>query len=149
MKSKSALLLPLLSVAALLVGYWIWGDFLKSQRFECNARVYTTLVTNACNKSSAVDVFLSLQEDGKGYLLVSGTHSCENTPLVKLDSVVRFTYYKEGGYYSLHLGPRSPSLIELFDVLRYDDVKLKFTRLDNIEYIVSSPLETLMICTAD
>lgn len=149
MKNKFALLLPSLVVVALFVGYWDWESSEQDKRFECRARVYTKLIANADNKSSSMDVFLSLHGDGKGYLLVSGTYSVPKTPLVEVDSVVNFTYRRDGGYYSLHLGQRSPAVTEIFDVLKYDDIKVKFTHLVNNDYIVSSPIETLMLCTAD
>lgn len=149
MKSKSALLLPLLSVVALSVGYWIWMSIEQDRGFECGARMHTKHIADASNKSSAVDVFLSLHVDGKGYLLISGAYSSPKTPLVNLDSLVNFTYRRDGGYYSLHLGQRSPAVIELFDVLKANDLKIKFTHLDSNDYIVSSPIETLMLCTVD
>jgi hypothetical protein len=111
--------------------------------------VYSKLVGSTSTKRSVVDVFLSLHGDGKGYLLVSGTHSVPKAPLVKLDSVVNFTYGKEGGYHSLHLGQRSPAVIELFEVLKYDDIKVKFTHVHSLDYLVSSPIETLMLCMVD
>jgi hypothetical protein len=81
--------------------------------------------------------------------LVSGTHSCPKTPLVELESVVNFTYSRKGGYYSIHLGQRNPAVIELFDALKDDDIKVKFTKVDDNNYIVSSPIETLMVCTTN
>lgn len=149
MKSKLSLLLLMAAVAALCVGYWVWGGIGPGKEFECRARVYTRLIDNACNKSSTLDVFLSLHREGAGYLLVSGTHSCPKTPLVELESVINFTYRREGGYYSIHLGQRSPAVIALFDVLKDDDIKVKLTNVGDNDYIVSSPIETLMICTAD
>lgn len=69
--------------------------------------------------------------------------------MVALDSVVSFTYSRDGGYYSLHLGQRGPAISELFDVLKYEEVKIKFTHLDSNDYIISSPIATLMLCTID
>jgi len=149
MKSKLSFLLLMGAVTALCIGYWIWSGIGPDKEFECRARVYTRLIDNVCNKSSTVDVFLSLHRDKTGYLLVSGTHSCPKTSLVELKSVINFTYYTEGGYYSIHLGQRNPAVIALFDVLKDDDIKIKFTNVDDNDYIVSSPIETLMICTAD
>ncbi|CAI1939488.1 hypothetical protein [Serratia fonticola] len=149
MKIKLVLLLMMAAVVALSVGYWVWEADDPDSQFECRSRVYSKLIDNACNKSSTVDVFLSLQGDGEGYLLVSGTHSCPQTPLVELESIVNFTYSRKGGYYSIHLGQRNPAVIELFDALKDDNIKVKFTKVDDNNYIVSSPIETLMVCTTN
>lgn len=117
--------------------------------FECRARVYISLLANAVPKRSVVGVFLSLHGAGTGYLVVPGLHSVPKAPLVKVDSVVNFTYGKEGGYHLLHLGQRSPAVTELFEVLKYDDIRVKFIHVDSNDYIVSSPIETLMLCTVD
>jgi hypothetical protein len=149
MKKKFSLLFMIAAVVALSVGYGIFGGVDPGSKFECRARVYSKLIANACDKTSTVDVFLSLHGDGEGYLLVSGTHSCPKTPLVELESVVNFTYSRKGGYYSIHLGQRNPAVIELFDALKDDDIKVKFTKVDDNNYIVSSPIETLMVCTTN
>lgn len=149
MKNKLFLLLPLVVIAVMSVAYFTWGSFERDKGFECRARVYTKLIANTCNKSSALDIFLSMHGDGKGYLLVSGTHSCPKTVLVELDSVINFTYSRTGGYYSIHLGQRSSAIMEFFDILKYDDLKIKVTKVDNDDYIISSPIETIMTCTAE
>lgn len=149
MKNKLEPWLTVLAVVALFVGSWVWGYLEQDKRFECHARVYSKLIANTYNKSRVVDVFLSLHGDGKGYLLVSGTYSVPKAPLVKLDSVVNFTYAREGSFRSLHLDLRTSAVIEFFEVLKYDDIKIEFTRVDSHDYLVSSPIETLMLYTVD
>lgn len=149
MKNKMLLLMCLAAAVGLSVLYWGWSSRDGDKRFECRARVYTKLIANACDKTTTTDVFLSLHGDGKGDMLVSGTHSCSNTPLVELESTVNFTYSREGAYYSIHFEPRDPAVSKLFSVLKDDYIKIKFTNVEDNDYIVSSPIETLMMCTAD
>ncbi|OAT33502.1 type IIA topoisomerase subunit B [Buttiauxella ferragutiae ATCC 51602] len=149
MKNKMLLLMCLVVAVGLSVLYWGWSTRDVDRGFECRARVYTKLIANACDKTTTTDVFLSLHGDGKGDMLVSGTHSCSNTPLVELESMVNFTYSREGAYYSIHFEPRDPAVSKLFSVLKDDYIKIKFTNVEDNDYIVSSPIETLMMCTAD
>lgn len=148
MKVKFSLLLLFLT-AAVFMGYWGWKNLALDNGFECRGRVHAKLIANACNKSSVVDVFLSMHGNGEGYLLVAGTHSCPKTTLKTINGVVDFTYTREGSYYSMHMGKRSPEMIELFDVLNHDDIKIKVTEVNNDDYIISLPFETLMMCTED
>lgn len=140
----TALLMAVIVILTLLIGKQ--QDIGSS--FECHARVYTKLIANACNKSSVVNVFLSMQ-DGKGELLVSGTHTCPRTPLATLHGTARFTYTREGSYFLLHLQPRSTEVIELFDVLKDDDIKLKITPLNSNDYMLETPIKTVLLCTTE
>lgn len=149
MKNKVFLLVFLMAAVGLFVLYWGGASRDVGKGIECRARVYTKLIANACDVRTTVDVFLSLRGDGKGDLLVSGTHSCLNTPLEELESIVNFTYSREGGYYSIHFGSRNPAVSKLFNVFKDDDIKIKFTSVGDNDYIVSSPVETLMVCTAE
>ncbi len=56
---------------------------------------------------------------------------------------------KEAGYYAIHMGERNPELANIFKVLKYDDIKLKISRVNTWDYILSLPNQTLMICTED
>ncbi|CAI1939858.1 Uncharacterised protein [Serratia fonticola] len=149
MKTKIKPSLLLLTTAVVVTAYWSWESQRQGSGFECRGRVHTKLIANACNKSSVVDVFLSMHGDNKGYLLVSGTHSCSKTAPRAINGTVDFTYEREGSYYSIHMGQRHPELVELFDILKDDDIKIKVTSVNNGDYILTSPIETIMMCTED
>ncbi|CAI0995484.1 TPA: hypothetical protein ACSTLY_003558 [Serratia fonticola] len=149
MKNKMFMLMCLVGVVGLCVLYWGGAGRDMGKGFECRARVYTKLIANSCDKTTTMDVFLSLRGDGKGDVLVSGSYSCQNTSSEELESLVNFTYSREGAYYSIHFEPRDPAVSKLFNVLKDDNIKIKFTNVDDNDYIVSSPIETLMMCTAD
>ena len=150
MKTKNKALLGAALLMTIIV-FLMFGIGKKQDiepSFECHARVYTKQIANNCNKSSMVNVFLSMR-DGKGELLVSGTHSCPRTPLVTLLGIARFAYTREGSYYLLHMEPRSPEVIELFDVLKEDYLKLKITPLNSYNYVIETPIKTVLLCTTE
>lgn len=47
------------------------------------------------------------------------------------------------------MGERNPELINIFKVLKYDNIKLKISRVNTWDYLLSLPNQTLMICTED
>lgn len=151
MKNKSKVLflgsIFLIATAVFLI-ITISGQKVTDSGFICHARVYTKLVSNACNKSSMLDVVLSMQK-GKGELMVSGTHTCPRTPLASQQGSVHFTYMREGNYYRFHMQPRSPGVVELFEVLKDDKIKLKITPLNSDDYIIETPIKTVFLCTAE
>ncbi len=147
MKTKLSLVL-LLVVIVVFLGYFGWRSLPQRADFECRARMHAKmLVANGCNKNSVVDIFLSVRADGSGYLLASGTHSCQKDELKSITSIVNFTSKKEGNYSSVHMSERSPGMLQLFNGLKNDDIKVKVTEVTNNDYIISSPIETFMMCT--
>ncbi|MEW5558816.1 hypothetical protein AB1287_00915 [Enterobacter asburiae] len=151
MKNKSKVLFLgsiFLIVTVIVLMVTISGQKVTDSGFVCHARVYTKLVSNACYKSSMLDVVLSMQK-GEGELMVSGTHTCPRTPLASLQGSVRYTYVREGNYYRLHLQPRSPEMVELFEVLKEDNIKLKITPLNSNDYMIETPLKTVFLCTVE
>ncbi|MGQ8776486.1 hypothetical protein ACUTQ5_19235 [Serratia sp. NA_112.1] len=126
-----------------------WGKNDRNQSFECRAKLSTLMASEVCqgnDMTSLLDVFLSFQENGKGYFIVLGRYSCPNEPPKLVDGMVDFIYKKEGKYYSLNLENRTKSLINLFKVLQYEKMKIKITELEKNNFILSLPLETPILC---
>ncbi|HGM5491174.1 TPA: hypothetical protein ACKP1B_002828 [Serratia fonticola] len=146
MKIKLSLLVLLVVISSMYLG---WREWRKDRSFECRARINSKLDANGCNKTSAIDTFLALHGNGKGYMVLSGSYSCPNTELKTIDSTIDFTYQKAGGYYSLHLGPRSPEVIKLVGSLKNDEVKFKLTEMANGDYIITTPIQTVLMCTTE
>ncbi|WP_145493970.1 hypothetical protein [Yersinia aleksiciae] len=147
-KTKLSLVL-LLVIMVIFLAYFGWRNQLQQGDFECRARMHAKLMANDCNKNSVIDIFLSARKDGSGYLLASGTHTCQKGELKSITGIVNFTSHKEGNYYSVHMSERSPGMLELFNGLKNDDIKVKVTQVNNHDYIISSPIETFMMCTTD
>nr|WP_314266584.1 hypothetical protein [uncultured Moellerella sp.] len=145
-KTKFSLILMLL-IMVVFSAYLGWGHRSKQGDFECRARMHAKLIDNTCGKNSVMDVFLSMHHDGKGYFLVSGSHSCPKTESKSITGIINFTYDREGSYYSINMSQRSPDMIELFNGLKNDNIKIKITEMNNDNYIISSPIETFMLCT--
>ncbi|MCW6651912.1 hypothetical protein, partial [Yersinia ruckeri] len=95
------------------------------------------------------DVFFSMQNNGEGYLLVSGTYSCHDSEQTSVDGMIRFKHKKEGSYHSIDFDNKNKELSEIFDVLNYDNIKIKITELSNNDYIISTPIETIMVCSKE
>ncbi|MDN0111787.1 hypothetical protein [Yersinia mollaretii] len=148
MKTKLSLVL-LLVMMVVFLAYLGWRSLPQQSEFECRARMHAKLIANDCNKNSVVDIFLSIHNDGTGYLLASGTHSCPKTAIKSIRGIIDFTYRKEGRYYAIHMSKRSPDMLEIFNGLKNDDIKVKVTKVNNNDYIISSPIETFMMCTKE
>ncbi|SNY75301.1 hypothetical protein [Enterobacter sp. CC120223-11] len=145
---KSKMLPLLLIVLVALVSFRVWRTMTADKKIECHARIHTNFTSNQCSAKNVLDVFMSMI-GGEGYFYVSGSRSCSTALLKQSSSIVKFSYTREGNYYALHLGPRSEDAVKLFSVLKDNDVRLKVTPLNNDDYIVSTPFETLMMCTND
>ncbi|MEW5558807.1 hypothetical protein AB1287_00865 [Enterobacter asburiae] len=111
--------------------------------FECRAKVSIQNQTTLSSKH--LDFFISMNEKNKGYILVTASSAEERKDISR---VVYFNYTKEGNYYSLHLKKREPILESLLWILKYDDVKIKIVPVSAPDYILSSPMETILLCTA-
>lgn len=136
-----------LSLAAMTAFFVYQNQTSDTQGFECLARLRTAVSTDDCRKESVSDVFISLQAGGKGYIIASGAWSCERAPASHVDGIINFSWLKQGEYYSIHTMERNSHLETIFSVLKYQNIKLKKTKLNSSDYILTLPNETLMICT--
>jgi hypothetical protein len=115
--------------------------------FECRGRITTRNLGGDCNRSSVADIFLSMYSKGNGYLLASGSWSCENTEEHPIDGIQNFTFNKEGEYYSMRFKDSKTHMELLNYTLRYHTLKLKITRLNSGDFLLRLPTENLMVCT--
>lgn len=144
-----------LMIGVTLLALWIaiaWlsrEDMPDENDFECWGRLHTRLQVDDCQRTSAADIFLSMQSNGKGYLLVNGSWSCQNSAQNVVDGMVNFNFEKEGDYYSITARDKVHALDKILGVLRYASLKVKITNLNSGDYILALPNESLMICTSD
>lgn len=148
-KMKTKLLVLAMVMMVAWVVYAVWQRTLQDRVFECRAQLHTKIAGYSCDRNSVFDVFISMHGNGEGYLLISGTYACPNASPKLADGIVDFRYKKEAGYYAIHMGERDSELINIFKVLKYDNIKLKISRVNTWDYILSLPNQTLMICTED
>lgn len=135
--------LPLL----VLVSFITWNYMISNQSFECRAQMKRRMFENGtCNKNSFFDVFFSMQNNGRGYFLVSGTYSCHGSEQTSVDGMLVFTHKNDGSYQSIYFNNKNKELSNIFNVLNYDNIKIKITELTNNNYIISTPIETIMVC---
>ncbi|CAI1044571.1 MULTISPECIES: hypothetical protein [Serratia] len=146
-KNKLGIVMWVISVVAAV--NIAWQRTTQDPAFECRARIHSKLLADKCDRNSVFDVFLAMHANGRGYWLISGTSVCPNSPQTLTNGIVEFTYKKEGGYFSMHMDKRSSDITEVFSALRYDDLKMKITRVNTWDYALSLTNQTLMICTED
>lgn len=150
MKKINLLLSLILLMSVTMATSWIvWSNFYKDNEFECWARLHTYRSTDTCQKILFSDVFFSFHGNGNGYFLVDGTFSCQNELPKVLTGLINFDYKKQGNYYSIHMKERNAALSEAFTMLTYSSIKLKITRLNSADFIMTLPNETLLVCTED
>ncbi|CAI2790850.1 Uncharacterised protein [Serratia grimesii] len=117
-----------------------------NDEFECKSYLNFNIDTNDCQGDSSFDIFLAMHGEGKGYLIAKGNYKCLNGMSTSVDEIVNFTYNKEGDYNTIKLGERSPEIITLFGVLKYNVMKLKITPIDSGVYQLNLPLRSSMVC---
>lgn len=142
----------LIFLFALLVGTVSWGTWKNTSEdkvFECWARLHTKNNVTSCQESSFIDVFFSFHGNGNGYFLADGSASCLNEPSKSVGGILNFNYKKQGDYYSINMKETNSSLSAAFKVLTYRNIKLKITKLNSSDYVMTLPNETLLICTED
>ncbi|MGU9760798.1 hypothetical protein ACV1BL_25255 (plasmid) [Serratia marcescens] len=123
-----------------------FGEY-TDDAFECRAYVRIGMAADTCQGESKFILFLSINGDGNGYFMVTGNYTCPSSNPVFVDEIVDFTYKKERGYDTIQLGPRSHEIVNIFDVLKYDDIKIKIMQLDTYGvYQLDSPLRTPTVC---
>jgi len=150
MKFKNKVLiigaLSALSVATVLA----WQAYPRQAiSFDCRGRLHTDIINGACRSKSAADIFLSFNTQGEGFILAAGSRSCEKSQPVKVDAMAKFTYKREGDFYTLRVQRSGPDIEALFSPLKYKDIKMKITALNSGDYRLSLPNETLMVCTEE
>lgn len=144
-----SLLIVLFSLLISAVSWAVWQNTNKYREFECWARLYTKSYATSCHESSSIDVFLAFHGDGGGYFLADGNSSCLNQPPKFVGGIVNFNYLKQGDYYSIEMRESNPLLSANFKILTYKEIKLKITKLNSSDYLMTLPNETLLICTED
>lgn len=129
--------------------WWRWDNVNHPEQFDCWGRLHTRNSLANCERQTNADIFLSMRQNGQGYLLISGGWTCKGTPLNSFDGLLNFNYEKQGDFYSLHMQTKNPELEEIFGLLKYPQIKLKVTQLNSGDNILSLPNEVLMLCTDD
>ncbi|MDT0204228.1 hypothetical protein [Serratia marcescens] len=115
--------------------------------FECQAHLRLDMAANTCQGKSSFYFFLSMHGGGKGYFIINGSYTCPNDKPIVVDEIVNFNHKKEGSYNTIILKPRTPELVTLFAVLKYNVIKLKIMPLDaGRVYLLSVPLRSPMVC---
>lgn len=123
-----------------------WGNGIINSRFECQAKMHSTMASHICNGRSDFDIFLSIHNDGTGYYIVSGNYLCDGSQKKTVDNIVNFTYKKDGDNYSIKLDERNSDVTKMVKILIYDDIKLKVKKVDNFEYMMRLPFKQTMFC---
>ncbi|AKJ43426.1 hypothetical protein [Pragia fontium] len=149
MKIKNKFTTIVLLLALFATVYMLWQNRMQERTFACIASVHSKLLADKCDRHSVFDVFLAMHGNGKGYWMISGTSACSNAPSKLLDGIIDFTYKKEGEYFSIHMDKRNSDIAEVFNALKYDDLKLKITKVNMWDYALSLTNQVLMVCTED
>ncbi|VTR51848.1 Uncharacterised protein [Serratia fonticola] len=99
--------------------------------FNCRAQVYVWDEADflPCTRRSSSNFFFAMKEDGTGYIIISGSSTCEDEKqLVTQSETINFTYTEEGDFYSLTLGPRDVSESRIAKVLTDEVIKIKISK---------------------
>lgn len=149
MRIKRKLYFLAFYIIIIFMAYTAWKYITQDRYFECRAHVHSNIKKDYCNANSEFDFFIAMHGNGKGHILISGTYLCPKVTQKIVDDTAGFTYKKEGGYYFIHMDKVEPSLKSIFNILSYDEIILKITKISNRNYFFSLPNEPLFFCTKD
>ncbi|MBH1931212.1 hypothetical protein PJX95_03765 [Serratia rubidaea] len=144
---KKIISLFVITVFILCVTYALRKRSVQENIFECHAQLHTKVATNNAGRRSVSDMFISMHGNGKGYILISGSYIFSDVSQQVADGIVNFTYTKNGSYYSIRVSEKNPELINVLDILNYDVIKLKITKVNGSDYAISIPSQVVMMCT--
>lgn len=140
-------IMMLFFIVPIVIAAGMWVVKLWTQDFNCSGKLISRIQDNLCHKNSVADIFLSMNTNGHGYLLTSGTWSCKNSPEHYENVMQEITFRKQGKYYTVEFIGQRPHLDLLVKALGYTALKIKITRVNSGNYILTLPNEMLMVCT--
>lgn len=150
MKLKNKILLMGIFSALSMATVLAWQAYPRHAiSFDCRGRLHTDIINSAFRSKSAADIFLSFNPQGEGFILAAGSWSYENSQPIKVDALAKFTYKREGDFYTMRVQRSDSGIDALFSPLKYKDIKMKITALNSGDHRISLPNETLMVCTED
>ncbi|MBK0004110.1 hypothetical protein [Erwinia sp. S38] len=134
-------------VVLLLCILW-FGNMNKRQDFSCRAQLDMEPLVNQCGSRNLLNLFMAINGNGEGYLLLSGKLRCLGKDQT-INDILDFDYEKEGRYYDLHLRKKNTVINKLLPQLRDEKIMIKISKLDRRRYLVSSDKHALLICTSE
>jgi len=140
----------LVSLAYSIVEIYFYED--TPLNFTCRSKVYVLDESeySSCARKSSADFFLSINENGTGYMVVSGSSICiGEKDITTLTDIINFNYTKEADFYSFTLGKRKLGVSRISQLLKDDVIKLKISRVNSNDYIITTPISPIMMCTTD
>lgn len=126
---------------------WL-GHKSRDRGFNCRAQLGTEPSLSQCGSRNLLDLFIAMNGDGEGYLLLSGKIGCRGESEI-VNDILDFNYEKKGGNYDLHLRKHNTLLNNLLPQLRRDDLMIKISPLDQRRFLLSSGKNALLVCKSE
>jgi len=125
-----------------------FGNMNKKQNFSCKAQLGTKPLVNQCGSRNLLDLFMEMNGNGEGYLLLSGTLICHGKDKT-INDILDFDYEKEGRYYDLHLRKKDTVINKILPQLKDENLMITIKKLDRRRYLLSSNKNALLVCTSE
>lgn len=137
------------AVAVVLSLCILWfGNTNKRQDFSCRAQLGMEPIINQCGSRNLLDLFMAINGNGEGYLLLSGKLRCKGKDQT-VNDILDFDYEKEGRYYDLHLRKKDTVINKFLPQLKDEKIMIKIRKLDRQRYLLSSNKHALLVCTSE
>ncbi|ROR04651.1 hypothetical protein EC836_11358 [Erwinia sp. JUb26] len=120
----------------------------KKHRFTCRAQLDTGSSFGQCGRRNLLDLFMAMDGDGDGYLMLSGKMGCQESSEV-INAILDFDYEREGGNYDLHVRKHNVVISKLLPQFSADDLTVGITRLDDRRYLLSTDQYALLVCKSE
>lgn len=127
----------------------LWfGNMNKRQDFSCRAQLDMEPLVNQCGSRNLLDLFMAINGNGEGYLLLSGKLRCLGKDQA-VNDILDFDYEKEGRYYDLHLRKKDTVINKFLPQLKDENLMIKIRKLDRRRYLLSFNKQALLVCTSE
>ncbi|NTY86592.1 hypothetical protein FCH33_07370 [Serratia fonticola] len=145
MKNKLRLTI-FLPVSVLVLAMICFFMYPTDKQFSCVAKLNTDITENNHSTKALYDIFFLFDGDHTGYVVVEGTY-ISNGVYEKINTVFDFSYERQNDFYSIKkYGGKPPEFLPFF--LRWENTKLRLTRLSNDDFVISGPINPIfLVCT--
>jgi len=137
----------IISLFILMHSLWLTGS--QHQRFTCRAQLRVESSCSQCEKVNVFDLFIAINENGRGYLLISGSRVDSEEVRSNFNRVIDFTYSKQGEGYNLRLNKQEVTSNKVLSDLKIDGDKMNLKMIDYHRYLLSWRKDNLLVCTMD
>lgn len=147
LRARWRYLVWIISILILIYSTWLTGS--QHQRFTCRAQLRVESSCTQCEKINLFDLFIGMNENERGYLLISGSWISREEVRSNFNRVIDFTYNRQGEGYDLRLKKQEVLGDKVLSDLKIDGDEINLKMIDYHRYLLSWGKDNLLVCKMD